>query len=71
MGKQIRFCGYNNYMLATSPERLQRGLDYILSELKSGRIKVVIDKTFPLEQYANAHRYLESNEQLGRVVVTV
>jgi NADPH:quinone reductase-like Zn-dependent oxidoreductase len=31
----------------------------------------VIAKTFPLEEIADAHRYLESNQQLGKIVVTV
>jgi NADPH:quinone reductase-like Zn-dependent oxidoreductase len=71
LGKQIRFWGFNGYALATSPERVNRGLDYIFDKLRSGKLKVVIAKTFPLELYADAHRYLESNEQIGRVVVTV
>jgi len=60
MGKQLRFWGYNNYALAASPEKLERGLDYIFNKLRSGELKVRIAKTFPLEQYADAHRYLES-----------
>jgi len=36
-----------------------------------GELKVMIAKTFPLGQYADAHRYLESNAQIGRVVITV
>ena len=27
--------------------------------------------TFPLEQIVEAHRYLESNQQIGKIVVTV
>jgi NADPH:quinone reductase-like Zn-dependent oxidoreductase len=71
LGKQLRFWGFNGYALAASPERLNRGLDYIFDKFQSGELKVVIAKTFPLERYADAHRYLESNEQIGRVVVTV
>ncbi|HWS67966.1 MAG TPA: zinc-binding dehydrogenase [Steroidobacteraceae bacterium] len=28
-------------------------------------------KTFPLGEIVEAHRYLESNQQLGKIVVTV
>ena len=59
------------YALAASTEKLDRGLDYIFNKLRSGEIKVMIAKTFPLEQYADAHRHLESNGQIGRVVVTL
>ncbi len=69
--KEINFRGYNVYPIYNSPERFKRALDYIFDELKAGKLKVVIDKTFPLERYADAHRYLESNEQIGRIVVTV
>jgi NADPH:quinone reductase-like Zn-dependent oxidoreductase len=31
----------------------------------------VIAKTFPLEQIVAAHRYLESNQQIGKIVLTV
>ena len=31
----------------------------------------VIAKTFTLDQIADAHAYLESNQQLGKIVVTV
>ncbi len=71
MMKELSFRGYVVYEVHNSPERLARARDYIYNELRAGNLEVVIDKTFPLERYADAHRYLESNEQIGRVVVTV
>jgi NADPH:quinone reductase-like Zn-dependent oxidoreductase len=38
--------------------------------LGEGKIKPVIDKVFPLSQAAEAHRYLESQAQLGKVILT-
>ena len=43
----------------------------ILRGLASGNLKPVISKTFPLAQIVEAHRYLESNQQVGKIVVTV
>lgn len=53
------------------PERFARAQRLILQGLAQGNLKPVIARTFPLEQIVAAHRYLESNQQLGKIVVTV
>lgn len=53
------------------PERFARNRNLILHGLASGHLKPVIAKTFPFSQMVAAHRYLESNQQLGKIVVTV
>jgi zinc-binding alcohol dehydrogenase/oxidoreductase len=37
----------------------------------SGRVKPLVDRVFPLEEAAEAHRHLESGKQFGKVVLTV
>lgn len=49
--------------------RLQDAQRFILDGLASGALSPVIARTFAFEQIADAHRYLESNEQMGKVVV--
>ena len=44
---------------------------YIVEGLASGALKPVIAKTFKLDGIAEAHRFMESNEQIGKIVVTV
>ncbi len=53
------------------PERFARYRDLILHGLAEGRLQPVIAKTFPLAEIVAAHRYLESNQQVGKIVVTV
>jgi NADPH:quinone reductase-like Zn-dependent oxidoreductase len=57
--------------IANKPERFARVHERILAGLKSGHLKPVIARTFTLDQIVAAHAYLESNQQIGKVVVTV
>ncbi len=51
--------------------RLAHGKQYIYDGLESGALSPIIDRTFPLDAIADAHRYMESNQQKGKIVVTV
>lgn len=53
------------------PHRFERHKALIYQGLARGKLKPVIAKTFPFDQIAEANRYLESNQQVGKVVVRV
>ena len=42
----------------------------LLERVASGDVRVVIDRTFPLTEAADAHAYVESRQAFGRVVLT-
>ncbi|MBW8487637.1 zinc-dependent alcohol dehydrogenase family protein [Actinomadura parmotrematis] len=55
----------------TDPERLRRAAAFVASGVRSGAFRPVVDRVFDLADAAEAHRYLESNAQVGKVVLTV
>ncbi|WP_339156267.1 zinc-dependent alcohol dehydrogenase family protein [Actinomadura luteofluorescens] len=62
---------YTMLETARDPERLRRAAAFVTSGLRSGAFRPVVDRTFPLSEMADAHRHLESNTQIGKIVVTV
>jgi len=68
--KQIRLQGYTIGPLLGDPERRARAVAGITRHLERGDFAPVIDSYFPLERIQDAHRHLESNRQIGKVVVT-
>lgn len=69
--KSLSLRGWVCSYIANNPARFARVKELILRGLAGGQLKPVIARTFPLAQIADAHRYLESNQQVGKVVVTV
>jgi NADPH:quinone reductase-like Zn-dependent oxidoreductase len=45
-------------------------VDDLLTAAAAGRVDVVIDRSFALEDAAKAHEYAEAAKPLGRVVMT-
>jgi len=52
------------------PQRFEHVKDLILRGLAGGQLKPVVARTFGLDDIVQAHRYLESNQQFGKIVVT-
>lgn len=48
-----------------------RGKQFIYNGMKAKTLKPIISRTFPLAKIVDAHRYMESNQQRGKIVVLV
>lgn len=44
-------------------------LHEVLSHIFAGRLKAVVDRTFPLSELSSAHEYLENGRMFGKIVV--
>lgn len=71
LGKWVTIRGYVMMEITSDPARLKKAVTFINEGLADGSFKPVIAKTFQLDGIVEAHRYLESNQQIGKVVVTV
>ena len=63
--------GYTLMEFTRVPEKLTPAKKYVYDRLADGRFVPKIAKTFPFAQVVEAYRYLESNAQVGKIVVTV
>jgi NADPH:quinone reductase-like Zn-dependent oxidoreductase len=71
LSKSLTLRGYLVHEVLSDPARLAAAKAFILDGLAAGSLKPVIAATFPFERIVDAHRFLESNEQLGKILVTV
>jgi NADPH:quinone reductase-like Zn-dependent oxidoreductase len=63
--------GYILLEVTRNPEALAKAQKYVSDRLADGRFVPKIAKTFPLAQTVQAYQYLESNQQVGKIVITV
>jgi NADPH:quinone reductase-like Zn-dependent oxidoreductase len=71
IGKSLILRGYTLFSIVMHPERGDRAKSWIYDQIAHGKLKPLIARTFSLDQIVDAHRFMESNEQIGKIVVTV
>src|SRR3984957_8365304 len=70
LAKYLTIRAYTLFELTPDPV-FPKAKQYIFDHLASGAFTPVINKTFRFEDLIEAHRYMESNAQVGKIVVTL
>jgi NADPH:quinone reductase-like Zn-dependent oxidoreductase len=68
--KNLSIRGWVASTIWNHPERFARAKALVSRGLAEGKLEPVIARTFELDEIVQAHRFLESNEQIGKIVVT-
>ena len=67
--KGLTFRCYTLMEITKFPEKRERGKKFIYEGLESGALRPIVARTFPLDDMVEAHKYMESNQQMGKIVV--
>ena len=71
LGKGLSVRGYTLMEITGNPKLQEIAVKYVFDRLADGRFSPKIAKTFPFKETVEAYKYLESNQQVGKVVITV
>ena len=71
LAKGLSVRGYTLREVFADPNLKAKAEKYVFDHVEKGDFKPRIDRVFPFAQIVEAHRYMESNEQIGKIVVTV
>jgi NADPH:quinone reductase len=69
LGKGLLIQGYTLFEITGDLERMGWAKQFVYDGLAAGDFKPIVAKTFALDEIVEAHRYMESNQQIGKIVV--
>jgi len=70
LGKGLKIQGYTLFEITKDIDKLERAKSYLYQGLEQNIFKPIIDRTFTLDEIVEAHRYMESNVQKGKIIIT-
>lgn len=71
IAKMTTIKAHNIWLTSGDVAGREAAAEYVLAGLAAGALKPVIDRTFRFGDMVGAHRYLEDNDQFGKIVVTL
>jgi NADPH:quinone reductase-like Zn-dependent oxidoreductase len=71
LAKSLSLRGYTLSEVKSEPETFRKAKQYVLDRLEDGRFVPKIAKVFSLSQTLEAYRFMQSNKQVGKIVITI
>ena len=69
---RLHLYGVSNRLRSSAQraESMRRFIADLMPALSDGKIRPIIDRTFPMTEAAAAHRLVEASDHIGKVVLT-
>jgi NADPH:quinone reductase-like Zn-dependent oxidoreductase len=71
LSKGLSIRGYTLREILSAPPLKTKAVKFVFDHVQAGDFKPRIDRVFPFSEIVEAHRYMESNEQIGKIVVSL
>lgn len=71
LAKGLSIRGYTLFEITQNEALLKPAKEFVFKGLERGELKPIIDRTFTLDEIREAQDYMASNQQMGKIVVTV
>jgi len=71
LAKGLTIRGYTIFEITQDQDKLSKAKSFLLPLFETKKLIPIIDKVFSFSQIQQAHEYMESNQQMGKIVVTV
>ncbi len=67
--RSVKVSGFVLPVVYGMPEVMREGIEKSFQLMREGKLKLLIGKTFPLAQAAEAHRFMQSRQSVGKLVL--
>ena len=71
LAKGLIIQGYTLFEITQNKEKLENAKTFLLALFNAKKLIPVIDKVFNFDQIQQAHEYMESNQQMGKIVISL